>query len=84
MLVFLMFWGYSISMSKELDTMKLAHIYQGGKWMMAGGAEKCGCNSGCVRSGGSGGMFLAILVFQLVLITIVISKLILLLFSHLL
>ena len=44
---------------------------QGGKRMMAGGAEKCSCDSGRIRSGESGGNFLAILVFQLVLTTFV-------------
>ena len=37
-------------------------VFQGGKRMMAGGAEKCGRDSGRVRSGESGGHFLAILV----------------------
>ena len=44
-------------------------MLQGGKWMMAGEAEKCGRDSGRVRRGGSGGNFLAILVFEVVLTT---------------
>ncbi len=44
---------------------------QGGKQMMAGGAEECGHDSSRVRIGGSEGNFLTILVYQLVLTTFV-------------